>query len=167
MQSESSNSQWYRRLGDRGGGVLLLWLPPFRPLFLGGEGGRKEKQSQQVIDEVNILIQFKVDLATATKIILITLVYLKSKNKKVLLQNGSEQNVVIPYAGSCTHFLRSFPVFLSKHNPYLTSTNYCMVQLLLCFSSIFSITVLHKSKASWLPKKKKGTKLKIIMLTFS
>nr|AFK49620.1 unknown [Medicago truncatula] len=49
---------------------------------------------------------------------------------------------------SNTHFLRGFPIFLSKYNSYFTSTNYSVIKLLLSLCCIFTMSVFHKSKAT-------------------
>lgn len=39
------------------------------------------------------------------------------------MMGGIEAKCSVPYASSCTHFLGSFSILLSKHNSYFTSTN--------------------------------------------
>lgn len=56
-----------------------------------------------------------------------------------------------PWAGNHTHFLRGFSVLLGENNSYLTSTNNLMIHSLFCFSCIFTISKLHKTKSPWLP----------------
>lgn len=61
----------------------------------------------------------------------------------------ANQKVATPSSRTKTHFLRSFPVFLSKNNSYFTSTNDSVIKMLFCLSCVFTISIFHKSKAPW------------------